>query len=320
MSETRTDQDRLLDEAIDLIIRYQNDPDNPVTSEMIHTWRARGPQNEQAWSRVAQIHGVSGKILIEKRNIERGESLGLTRRQLALGGLGLIGAGAAAYSLGPSLLLKTRADYITAEGEIRQIRLPDGSSVTLGPESAIALDFSGQRRTIDLLSGMSFFDVVHDPTRPFSAMSGPFRAAAAGATFDMSSDAGVLSVSVEHGDVELRGAREASDPIASLSPREWITIDPSSGDIDRGLREAGQVASWRDKLLIAERETVSALSARIGRWMSSHIIIADPSIGRQRVSGVFDLNNPLLALQAVVHPVGAHVRQITPFVTLVSSV
>ncbi len=319
MNETTPDQDRLLDEAIDLIIRHQNDPDNPVAQEMIRAWRGRSLDNEQAWQRVSKIHGASGLILSERRKIERREGLGLTRRNLMIGGLAAFGLGTAGYSIVPSLLLRTQADYMTAKGEIRRIDLPDGSVATLGPESAIALDFSGDARTVDLLAGMSFFEVESDANRPFSVLSDSMRATALGTAFDVSDDAGVLSVGVDHGLVDVRAAG-APETIASLTTGQWITVDPTSGEVDRGQREAGQIASWRDKLLIAERETVSALAARIGRWLPGRIIIADSLVGRQRVSGVFDLNDPLRALQAAVHPAGARVRQVTPYVTVVSSI
>ncbi len=320
MNETTPDQDRLLDEAIDLIIRHQNDPDNPVALEMIRAWRARGPDNEEVWQRVSKIHGASGLILSEQRKIESRDGLGLTRRNLMIGGLATFGLGAAAYTFGPSLLLRTRADYMTAKGEIRRIDLPDGSVATLGPESAIALDFGTNARTVNLLAGMSFFEVESDADRPFSVLSDTMRATALGTAFDVSDDAGVFSASVDHGLVDVRAEAGVPETIASLTANQWITIDPVSGDIDRGQREAGQIASWRDKLLIAERETVSALAARIGRWLPGRIIIADRLVGRQRVSGVFDLNDPLRALQAVVHPAGARVRQVTPYVTVVSSI
>jgi transmembrane sensor len=320
MNEATPDQDRLLDEAIDLIIRHQNDADNPVALETIRDWRARSPDNEEVWQRVSKIHGASGLILTERRKIERREGLGLTRRNLMIGGLTTFGLGAAAYSFGPSLLLRTRADYMTAKGEIRRIDLPDGSVATLGPESAITLAFSDDARTVDLLAGMSFFEVAGDASRPFSVRSDAMHATALGTAFDVSDDAGVFSVGVDHGLVDVRAKADAPETIASLTANQWITIDPVSGDIDRGQREAGQMASWRDKLLIAERETVSALAARIGRWLPGRIIIADRLVGRQRVSGVFDLNDPLRALQAVVHPAGARVRQLTPYVTVVSSI
>jgi transmembrane sensor len=319
MTEAAAEHDRLLDEAIDLIIRYQNDPGNPVAIEMIRAWRARSPKHEEAWARVSNVHGASGKLLNEKRRIERRESMGLTRRNFAIGGAALLGTGIASYSFGPDLLLQTRADYITDKGEIRRISLPDGSLATLGPQSAIALDFRGDRRAVDLLAGMSFFEVASDSARPFSVLSGNLRGTALGTAFDVSNDAGIVTLSVDHGLVEVR-ADVIPDNGLRLSNGEWISFDPSTGSIDRGQREADQIASWRDKLIIAERETVSALVARIGRWLPGRVVFADPFIGRQRVSGVFDLNDPVRALEAVVHPAGAHVRRISSLLTVVSPV
>lgn len=318
MNETTPDQERLLDEAIDLIIRLQNNPGNPVAIELIRAWRARGPQHEEVWARVSKVHGASGKVLAEKRRVERRDSLGLTRRNFMIGGFAAFGAGAAAYTFGPGMLLHARADYMTEKGEIRRINLPDGSIATLGPESAIALDFRSERRKIDLLAGMSFFEVAGDANRPFSVLTEALSATALGTAFDVSNDAGVLTVSVDHGLVDVRAADPALDMGVKLAEGQWITFDPSSGSIGRGQRESGQVASWRDNLIVAERETVSALVARIGRWIPGRIVIADPFIGDKRVSGVFDLNNPLLALQAAVHPAGARVRQISSFVTVIS--
>lgn len=320
MNGTTPDQDRLLDEAIDLLIRQQNDPENPVAAEMIRAWRLRSPQHEQVWARVSKVHGASGRILSEERRRERRQSFGLTRRNLMLGGFTVMGTGLAAYAFGPQIILQARADHMTAKGEKRRIELPDGSIATLGPESAIALDYREERRTVGLLAGMSFFEVASDAGRPFSVLSGSLSATALGTAFDVSDDGGILTVSVDHGLVDVRLA----DPVLAggekLGDGQWLTFDPSSGGIDRGRRESGQIASWRDNLIIADKEAVSALVARIGRWVPGRVVIADPFIGRQRVSGVFDLNDPLRALQAVVHPAGGRVRQLSSLMTVISPI
>lgn len=319
MNDVTPGHSRLLDEAIDLVIRLQNDPENPVALEMIRSWRARGPEYEKIWSQVAQVHGASGRILTEKRRSERRESLGLTRRNFMVGGMTAFGAGVATYTFGPGMVLQARADHITDKGEIRRIILPDGSVATLGPASAIAQDFQAAHRNIKLLAGMCYFEVASEATRPFSVLSGNLTASALDTAFDVSNDAGVVTVSVDHGVVDVQTSDVPLQEGMNLGDGQWMSFD-SSGNIERGQREAGQIASWRDNLVIAEKETVSALIARIGRWLPGRIIVADPTIGSQRVSGVFDLNNPFVALQAVVHPAGARVRQISSVVTVISPI
>lgn len=305
-----TQADRLLDEAIDLIIRLQNAPGNAVTTEMIAGWRARSPEHERTWIKVAEAHGMSGQVLTVKRKTERRAKLGLTRRNLMLGGaIGIVAAGAGAYAV-PEIILRARADHITAKGEIRRIELADGSSVLLGPDSALALDYAERQRDIELLQGMAFFAVAADETRPFRVSCGAMSAVALGTAFDMSNDAGLLGLSVEHGVVAALGER--------LVAGDWVTFDPGSQSLARGKRPVDQIATWRDNLITAEGETVAALVARIARWCPGSVVIADPAIGRQKVSGIFDVKDPMLALAAAVHPAGGTVRQISPLLTVIS--
>ncbi len=316
MTEAPTEDRRLFREAADLAIRLQNDPGNAVSIDMVRTWVARSPRHEAAWARVAAIHGMTGKILTEQREATEGRGAGMSRRTLVIGGL--IGVGvAAAGSVGVQrALLRARADYITSTAEIRRIALSDGSEITLGPDSAIAIGFTDVRRSVELLAGMAYFDVARNVARPFSVLSGDFTATALGTAFDVSSDAGFVSVSVDRGSVEARAPTLG----ARLNPGDWISFDIASHGIARGTREASQIAAWREGMIVAERETVSAMVARIARWQRGSVVMADPFLGSRVVSGVFDLADPIGALEAVVRPFGAKVRTVTPFMTVISPV
>jgi len=318
MTETTSNPERLLNEAIDLIIRKQNDPDNPVSDDLIRSWRARSPQHEQIWNRVTLAHDASGAILNEQRRKERSESLGITRRNLIVSGVAVLGLGSAAYSLNTHFLTSALADHMTGKGEIRRTTLPDGSIATLGPESALALNFNDEKRNVDLLAGMCFFDVAHDARRPFSVLAANVCVTALGTAFDVSNDTSSVTVAVDHGLVHVQTLNQALEASIQLEKGQWVTMHPASGRIDRGRRESGQIGEWRDNLIIAEEETVDTLVARIGRWLPGRIVVADRSIGSKRVSGIFDLNNPLRTLEAVVHPTGARVRRITSLITVIS--
>lgn len=312
-------EERLLfREAADLAIRLQNDPANPVSLDMVRTWAARSPQHAAAWARVAQIHGMTGKVLGDQRKAAGGQS-GLTRRMVIGGVLGL-GAAAAGAWFGPEAIRHARADEATSTGEIRRVELADGSVITLGPDSTLAIHFSEGRREVALLDGMAFFEVARDPARPFSVQAGAVSATAIGTAFDVSSEGGAISVSVDQGVVEVRGPQAALSPGARLTAGDWITFDPSLSKVARGMRDAAQIAAWRDGMVVADGETVAAMVARIARWQPGRVVIADPFLGSRIVSGVFDLSNPVRALEAVVRPFGAKVRRIGPFATVISPV
>lgn len=313
------DDRRLFREAADLAIRLQGDPGNPVSIDMVRAWVARSPAHQQAWARVAEIHGMAGQILNERRQESERASRNPTRRAFMIGGLIGTGALAAGSWVLPDLLIDLRADYTTETAEIRQITLADGSMVTLGPASAIGVDYSDRGRNIRLLAGMAYFEVVSDTSRPFSVLSDDVTATALGTAFDVSNDAGAVSVSVDHGRVEAHVAAGITGE--ELDAGDWIVFNVAThGIVSRGTRDPSQIAAWRNGMIVAERESVSALVARITRWQGGKVVVADPFLGSRVVSGVFDLRDPLRALDALVRPFGARVRRITPFVTVVSPV
>ncbi len=65
---------------------------------------------------------------------------------------------------------------------------------------------------------------------------------------------------------------------ARLASGDWITFDPSSVAI-RGTREEDQIGAWRSGLIVAEREAVAAVVAKIARWQAGRVVIVDPSWG-----------------------------------------
>ncbi len=310
-------EERLLfREAADLARRLQNDPANPVSLEMVRAWAARSPGHAAAWARVAQIHGMTGKVLGDQRKAGDAQG-GLTRRTLIGGGVIGLGAAVAGTWLGPEAIRRAGADQATSTAEIRRIALADGSVITLGPDSTLAIHFSEDRREITLLDGMAFFEVARDPARPFCVLTGSVSATAIGTAFDVSSDGGYVTISVDQGIVEVRGPNAALVPGERLNVGDWMTLDPSAHKLARGVRDASQIAAWRDGMVIADGETVSALVARIARWQPGRVVIADPFLGSRVVSGVFDLSDPIRALEAVVRPFGAKVRRIGPFATVI---
>lgn len=317
MSDVEFGEGRLVDEAIDLAIRLQNDPDNPVAKEMVQSWRARSEAHERLWMRMVKIDGAVGRVLTDRRRAERHENPGLTRRNFMVGALG-IGAAGAGYTLVPDLMTRIRADHVTDKGEIQRIALNDGSHVTLGPGSALDTSFTAHHRRVDLAAGMAFFEAALERQRPFIVSTGGLTVTAPETACDVSSDAGFITVTVEHGSVDVRIPPGGGETAARVNAGEWLTFDVSSGKIERGQREADQIASWRTGFITAESEPVAALVARIGRWVPGRVMMADTSIGSQRVSGFFDLSDPMHALEAAVSPAGARIRRISNFLTVIS--
>src|SRR5690625_3678415 len=55
----------------------------------------------------------------------------------------------------------------TTFGEVRHVTLPDGSAVTLNANSTLMWNKRVKKERRVILQGEAFFDIVHDPDRPF---------------------------------------------------------------------------------------------------------------------------------------------------------
>ncbi|OPH82024.1 FecR family protein [Nitrobacter vulgaris] len=318
MTDEISEEDRLFMEATDLMIRLKNDPDNPVPRRMIREWRSRSPVHESIWADVAEIHGMMVKIITDERDAGKKAAAGITRRSLVIAGL--VGAGAAAgYPAFHRFLVDARADFTTDTGQIRRVNLADGSVATLGPDSAIAVQFDEEQRFIRLLQGMAFFDVTSDRKRPFRVGIAELVSTALGTAFEISDGAGYLSISVDHGTVEVTSTA-ADIQTARLTAGQWLAFDERGRTSQFGTRDASQIAAWRTGQLFAEDEPVSSIIAKISRWQSGRTIVVNPSLGTQRVSGVFDVTDPPRALNALVHPFGGRVRMIGTYLTVISPI
>lgn len=313
MNDQELENDRLIEEALDLIIRVHEDPDNPVTRELVARWSARSSQHEAAWHEVMEIHGMASLVIQKKRHPQQSDTV-ISRRRLLKAGAGGLTVLAAGAVFAPSLILQARADYQTGTGELRSVQLSDGIVMMLGPESAVALHDNHGQQQLELLSGMAYFDVVAAQNHPFTVEIGGFRARTFDASFDIGRHADFITSSVVRGNVELQAVNSWT-----LKSGDWLSANIDGQRYERGHREHEQTASWRDGLLIVERETIASVVARIARWHSSKIVIAQSAFGQNLVNGSYNLHTPLAALEAVVEPYGGKVRQISPFLTVISA-
>jgi transmembrane sensor len=227
----------------------------------------------------------------------------------------VVAAGAAWYLHSPGL------SYRTPVGGLESVPLADGSRVTLNTDSAIRVSVTARERGVDLERGEAFFEVAHDPNRPFFVNVGAKRVVAVGTAFSVRRAGEDIQVIVTEGSVRLepgrRGDREptfskrsSSEPSLSAS---GPGIDSSSaGSADVLLLPAGSIAhadeagvlvqekspaeveeslSWRAGVLVFHDMTLSDAVAEFNRYNTRQIVIEDPAVARFRIAGNFRATN-----------------------------
>ncbi|WP_033069063.1 FecR family protein [Thalassospira australica] len=217
----------------------------------------------------------------------------------------------------PTLLLA--ADYHTSIGEVRAITLEDGSTVTLGPESAIAVTFTAKRRHIELLSGLADFQAVSQEqanNRPFEVSTANGVARALGTRFVIDSFTDYATVAVLEHQVEVNLSHNTSQKTTAIvSANEAVQYNSHAiGEISS--INPDRILSWQKGKLIFDRITLRDVVEEFSRYRRGTIIIANEAAARKRVSGVFDMSNPQTGLELIATELDVHNVSITPLLTV----
>ncbi|MNZ76868.1 fec operon regulator FecR [compost metagenome] len=261
-------------------------------------WYAADPSHRQAWQRVervrSQMERVPGKIAAPALN-----AAGLSRRRL-VGGLGLLAMAAPLAWFGyREMSWQTwTADLRTATGERRELKLADGSSLTLNTDSAIDVLFSPSQRLLRLRRGEIYISTARDPSatpRPFRVETPQGSVLALGTRFSVRIDGAITHVSVLEKAVEVR-------PLAAPAEKRVLQ---AGEHIDIGVLQLGEVrrndlspVAWLDGSVIAIDRPLGELLAELSRYRSG-LLHCDPRVAGLKISGSFPIDDTDMALAAL---------------------
>lgn len=314
--EPNDTRSRLFDEAGAWLIRIRENPDSAEVRAAFDAWRHASPDHDQAWTELCRVWSLAGKAEAHYRPLSPPRPAYVrapifTVRRIATG-LALACAVIGAAWLGtPSLVTRLTADYVTATAETKMITLDDGSTVELAPGSALDVQFKSNTRQVTLLRGEAFFDITKDPNRSFRVLAGGAQVEVLGTAFDIEITDTATHVSVARGSVTARADNTPAQPADSpLKPGDAVSIDRQSGDTVKTTVSADDVGAWRQGRLVVRNASIASVIDVIRRYDSAWITLADSKLGEKRVTGIYDLHSPALALGALVDPFGGKVTNL----------
>jgi transmembrane sensor len=237
-------------------------------------------------------------------------------RRIFFGVAGAALAAVIAWIFLPTLWLHIRADYLTAVGERRVIDLADSSRVHLNTQSAVSVNMTGSERRIGLIGGEAFFEVSPDMARPFIVEAGKVTVRVLGTRFNVRLDAASAHVTVASGKVSVSFADTPENE--QFIGGQGVAIDADTGQFHRSQISADQVAPWQDAQLIVDNRSVGAVVTELRRYHRGFILL-DDELAAKTISGVYNLNDPVGALRAVVQPHRGQIRSLSPYLLVVSS-
>lgn len=217
-------------------------------------------------------------------------------RRTVLGGGGAIAASvAAAYMVGFSR-------YYTLEsgvGEIRHIALKGGTTLALDTDTRVDVALSSNDRKLELIQGKLFLEVAKSDF-PVTVRAGNLIAETMEGAFSLEHLLRVPIVAlvtegrlvVSQSPNMFAGRRSLSiDPghALTLAPNEELVaskVQPLAG------AQQAQLLAWRDGMLSFGGELLSDAVRAFDRYSSARIVVTDPDLARQRITGLFRATDP----------------------------
>jgi transmembrane sensor len=188
----------------------------------------------------------------------------------------------------------------TGLGEQHSEVLPDHSIVELNTQSEIRVGFTATQRRVELVRGEAFFDVSKDPVRPFIVVTDLATAKAVGTRFSVYRAQSGTIVTVAEGRVLVREKQAGTETDAGISGRAGAVevIPGTQAEAQPGrpvlMRQADveRTFAWRERRLVFDGEPLSRVVEEFNRYNSPPLVISDPRLREQRISGVFGANDP----------------------------
>ncbi|MDE1150403.1 MAG: FecR domain-containing protein [Azospirillaceae bacterium] len=311
--------------AAEWFILLREDPDDAALRVRFDAWLAAEAAHAAAWADMDETARIIATAPPERRTYEvPGPGDGLPWRRGGPQGAAnprrrrVMAAAAAVIALvliaRPMIALRLAADHISGVGQVETVMLADGSTVELGPDSAIAIDYGQGGRRVRLLAGQAMFEVRPDPARPFRVTAGDVTTTVLGTGFDVRMIGDETSVAVRHGRVRVEGAAGASE----LGAGDWVRIGPDVA-MASGVEAPELVGGWRSGKVAVRNRPIAEAIAEIRPWYHGEIVLADRALGAMPVTGTYDFRDPARSLNLIVSPYGGRVVRITPWLMIVTA-
>ena len=275
-------------------VRSAERPLTPEEQQQLDEWLAQSSRNlgayvraQAIWTDIDRLSAMDGKPRVEP---DAPPAPSRWRRYA-------VAASLAVAVLGGGLTYDRLAGRVaTARAEVREIALSDGSSAVLDGGAVLQVRYGGNRRHIVLRRGQALFDVVHDPSRPFTVTADGVTIRAVGTRFAVGVEGGDVEVTVAEGTVAV--AEEGAPPRLIRANQQFVVAPtgPRRASLDEA--EVGRRLAWRSGLLVFSGQSLERAAGEVNRYSSVPVVIDDPTLARAEFVGVFRIGDGRAFAQA----------------------
>jgi transmembrane sensor len=295
--------------AVDWWVRQKTGSLSKAEEAAFEAWLRADPKNRAEFEDISNfgeyLETVAPRAIRHKRT-----PISARYRRL---GVATLAIAALALALNFSALLTfLRSDFHTGVGETKFVTLEDGSRIQLAPKSAIALRHHAGQRRLALLEGEAWFEVAPDRERPFVVEASGGAVTALGTAFDIALEDGGARVTVTQHRVEISsggGSVIVDEGSQSGYARDHAARQSEHVDLTRAI-------AWRRGKLILDNKPLAEVLTELGRYRHGYVYCLSPTTCARRVSGVFDVGDPLQMLVEMEASLGLRATRLSNYLIL----
>jgi transmembrane sensor len=262
-------------------------------------WLKASPEHARAYETgkdVFQLATTCSDLLADTRAEEEAEFQSRRKRlKYSVVAAGVIVALSAVFFAGQEFSwFGSGKKFETSTAQVKDFRLDDGTLVTLGAASEVAVEFDKNERRVRLRRGEAFFEVTRDTNRPFVVMAGDTAVRVLGTQFNVHYGADAVRVAVAEGRVEVVKADEtATAPVETPTTRAVLTAGETAvatrtgGIITSSSDDKEDLAAWRQGRLVYVDARLRDVVSDMNRYFDGEIELADEKLGERQLTITF---------------------------------
>jgi transmembrane sensor len=216
------------------------------------------------------------------------------------------GLGGAIYATAPQSHDQV---FATPVGGRETITLADGSQIELNTNTELRLPQGSRQAT--LVKGEAYFQIRHDPSKPFTLDVGDHRIVDLGTKFVVRKKADKLEVALVEGKARVEGAGGmARAQSAVLNPGDVAIATRDDLTVRRKPQAVlADALSWRSGFVVFHHTTLRAAADELNRYNAEQIVIADDEVARRIFGGKFRTTDSARFANVVGTALGLHVAR-----------
>ena len=200
-------------------------------------------------------------------------------------------------------------EVIAPVGSRTVVELSDGSVVHLNYGSRIKYpqNFWGETRGITLF-GEAYFEVAHNPDKPFVVNTGNINVKALGTVFNVNAYAENRNIATTliEGKVIVEERKDTGSitAIKEMKPGMHLEYQKRTGELSTSMEQVDKYIAWKDGKLVFDNESIDMVAQRLSRMFNVEIQV-DNEVAKYKYTVTF-VDEPLfqiLELLSVATPI-----------------